>query len=420
MSRAAGLKSRLVVLLLGTAITATACGGGGSAGGSSSGSTRSTATAERSSSPTGASSSAAESPSPGAAAGGSCVSRVLAGMTTAQRVGQLFMSAVSSSGPTATELDVLRRDHVGSVILMGHTTKGADSVKSVTQRVQSTAPKVAGTQVGMLVSADQEGGQIQVLTGPGFSTMPSAVTQGSRPTAQLQQNATQWGRQLKGAGVGLNLAPVVDVVPADQTSVNQPIGVLSREYGHTPATVARQSSAFVRGMGKAGVLTTLKHFPSLGHVRGNTDFSADVTDDVTTVDGEFIQTYRSGIRAGAQFVMIALVSYTKIDPHQLAVFSPKVLRTLLRDKVGFHGVVISDDMGKAVAVQSVPAGQRATGFLSSGGDMVLTVDPSTVHAMTSAVLAKVKSDAAFRKSVDASVRRILAAKAAAGLLNCPS
>jgi beta-N-acetylhexosaminidase len=271
----------------------------------------------------------------------------------------------------------------------------------------------------MLISADQEGGQIQVLAGPGFSTMPSATTQGSWSTAQLQQRATQWGHQLKEAGVNLNLAPVVDVVPADQTSVNQPIGVLSRGYGHTPSAVARQASAFVRGMEKAGELTTLKHFPSLGHVRGNTDFSADVIDDVTRADGDFIEPYRAGIRAGAQFVMVALVTYTNIDPHHLAVFSPTVLRTVLRDNVGFHGVVVSDDMGKAVAVRSVPAGQRATGFLSSGGDLVLTVEPSTVGAMTSAVLAKVQSDSAFRKSVDASVRRVLSAKITAGLLKCP-
>lgn len=416
MPRAAARKSRLVVLLLGTAITATACGGGGD-------SARPSATTRPGSpsSPSGRSSTAATStsPSPGATARSSCVSRVLAGMTTSQRVGQLFVSAVSTSGPTGTELAVLRRNDIGSVILMGHTTTGTARVRAITQRVQSLAQTVAGTRVGLLVSADQEGGQIQVLGGPGFSQMPSAAAQGSWPASQLQQNATEWGRQLKGAGVSLNLAPVVDVVPADQTAVNQPIGVLSRGYGHTVSTVARQSSAFVRGMKKAGELTTLKHFPSLGHVRGNTDFSSNITDNVTRSNGEFIETYRSGIQAGARFVMIALVTYTKIDPHHLAVFSPTVVRTLLRDRIGFGGVVVSDDLGKAVAVRSIPAGQRATGFLSSGGDMVLTVAPPTVDAMTSAVLTKVKTDPAFRKSVDASVRRVLAAKISGGLLTCP-
>ncbi len=286
------------------------------------------------------------------------------------------------------------------------------------QRAQAVAPTVDGTKVGMLVSTDQEGGQVQVLNGPGFSAIPTAVVQGQWPTAQLQQRAAEWGRQLRAAGVTLDLAPVADIVPTGLTSVNQPIGKLSREYGNDPATVARQSTAFVRGLGQAGVLTTLKHFPSLGQVRGNTDFSVNVTDDVTTRNGDYQVPYRSGIDAGVPFVMASLATYSRIDPHHKAVFSSILKRDVLRDTLGFKGVVISDDMGKAVSVQSISPGQRAVGFLSSGGDMVLTVEPSTVNAMTGAVLAKLPKDAAFRADVDASVHRVLDAKVTAGQLNC--
>ncbi|GAA5039552.1 glycoside hydrolase family 3 protein [Actinopolymorpha pittospori] len=347
-----------------------------------------------------------------------CVDQVYSGMSSAQRVGQLIMSAVDTSGVTASDLDLLRRDHVGGVILMGHTNAGAQHVRSLTDRVQSVAPTVAGSRVGLLVSVDQEGGQVQVLNGPGFSEMPAADVQGNWPTAQLQQRAADWGRQLRGAGVNLNLAPVVDVVPPDLVSANHPIGRLSRGYGNDPETVARQSTAFLRGLAQSHVESTLKHFPSLGHVVGNTDFSADVTDDVTTRTGDFVLPYRSGIQAGAGFVMASLATYTRIDPANLSVFSSVLLRDVLRDQLGFEGVVMSDDMGNTVALKSVPPGERATRFLAAGGDMVLTVDPSTVDAMTSAVLSRVSSDASFRAHVDASVHRVLAAKVKAGLLDC--
>ncbi|WP_197681770.1 glycoside hydrolase family 3 N-terminal domain-containing protein [Actinopolymorpha singaporensis] len=347
-----------------------------------------------------------------------CVDRVYAGMSRAQRVGQLIMSAVSTSGVTSSELDVLRRDHVGGVILMGHTYAGANHVRSVTNRTQSVAPTVAGSRVGLLVATDQEGGKVQVLNGPGFSAIPTAVVQGQWLTAQLRQRAAEWGRQLRGAGVNLDLAPVVDVVPPNLVSANHPIGRLSREYGNDPETVARQSSAFVRGLGQSRVESALKHFPSLGHVVGNTDFSADVVDDVTTRSGDFVLPYRSGTQAGAGFVMASLARYTRIDPANLSVFSPVLLRDVLRGQLGFRGVVISDDLGAAVAVHSVSPGKRATRFLSAGGDMVLTVDPSTVDAMTSAVLSRVSSDTSFRAHVDASVHRVLTAKVEAGLLGC--
>lgn len=420
LGRTVTVKLRLGAVLVGAAVAATACGSGG--GGSSHPSSRPPATSRTGTVTPSSTGSASRVASPPGSArpqqAQSCVDRVLNGMSPAQRVGQLIMSAVSASGATTSELDTLRRDRIGSVILMGHTDGGTAAVRSVTDRVQSLAQTASGARVGMLVSADQEGGQIQVLNGPGFSVMPSGVAQGRLPTAQLQQRAAQWGRQLRSAGVTMDLAPVVDIVPPDLVTVNQPIGKLQREYGTDQATVARQSSAFVRGIQQSGVFATLKHFPSLGQVRGNTDFSADVTDDTTVRNGTFLVPYRSGIDAGARFVMASLATYTRIDPQHQSVFSGTLLNGVLRGTLGFKGVVISDDMGKAVAVRSVPAGQRAVRFLSSGGDLVLTVLPSTVHAMASAVLAKRSSDAAFRSRIDASVRRVLDAKADAGLLGC--
>lgn len=418
-----------LVLLLGLALPVTACGGGsaGDPSESPTGAQSPTRTsAEGPPTPTAAPSRPTSRPRPSSSpsrtardAAAECVNRVVAGMTPAQRVGQLFMTAVSTSGISRAESAALRRHRVGSVILVGHSSVGVRHIRAVTDRLRSMAPTVRGAKVGVLAAADQEGGKVQVLKGPGFSDIPSASTQGQWSRSRLERRAAAWGGELRAAGVRLNLAPVADVVPGSVGAENEPIGGLSRQFGDDPTTVALQSSAFVRGLGRAGVLTTVKHFPGLGRVRGNTDFSANVTDSVTSRDDSALAPFRGGIRSGARFAMVSLATYRLIDPAQQAVFSPVVLRGMLRDGLGFDGVAISDDLGNAAAVRAVPPARRATRFLAAGGDMVLTVNPGTVAPMTDAVLSRVRADASFRSGVDASVRRVLAAKQDAGLLPCP-
>jgi beta-N-acetylhexosaminidase len=270
----------------------------------------------------------------------------------------------------------------------------------------------------MIISTDQEGGQVQVLNGPGFSAMPEAVTQGTWSTGTLRADAATWGRQLKAAGVNMNLAPVADTVPKDLVDTNAPIGKLHREYGNDPASVGSHSKAFLQGMQDAGVIATPKHFPGLGRVAGNTDLTANVKDTVTTRDDPYLEPFRTAVKAGAPFVMISSAIYTRIDPAHQAAFSPTVIRGMLRGSLGFQGAVISDDLGQAVAVADLTPAQRALSFLRAGGNMVLTVKPSDIAPMTSAVLSRLPKDAALRKDVDDSVHRVLTAKRNAGLLTC--
>lgn len=348
----------------------------------------------------------------------SCVDRTVNAMSQAQRVGQLFMTSVSTTGMTTAEAAAIRQGKTGSVFLKVHTNAGTAAVRSVANRARALTSPVKGVTVGMLVATDQEGGLVQVLNGPGFSVIPSAARQGTSAPATLQKNAETWGRQLRAAGVTMNLAPVADTVPPALVNVNAPIGKLSREYGTDPATVASHSTAFLRGMARAGVVATAKHFPGLGRVTGNTDTTAGVVDRVTTSTDPFLQPFKSAIDAGVPFVMVSSATYARIDPSRQAVFSPVVLRTLLRGSLGFKGVIISDDLGQAVAVADRTPARRALDFFAAGGNVLLTVQPADIGPMTSAVLARLPQDAALRRNVDDSVRRVLTAKQNAGLLTC--
>ena len=331
-------------------------------------------------------------------------------MSEKQRVGQLLMVDCPTTGVTAATTDAISRYAVGSVILDGTSSAGVQETAVVTRNLQSLAPK--GTK--LFIATDQEGGQVQRLQGPGFTRIVSGVQQGAITPARLEGFARGWGAQLVQAGVNVNLAPVLDTVPAN-FGTNPPIGDLDREYGHTPAVVAPHVAAFVRGMNAGGVETSVKHFPGLGRATGNTDLARNVTDP-TTKRSPYLRPFRAGVDAGSSFVMVSSATYPHIDKTHRACFSRTVIGSMLRGQLGFDGVVVSDDLG-AVALKPLSWGTRATRFIDAGGTMLLTVTTAHVGAMTKAVRSRAAASPAFAAKVKAAVMTVLVAKAQAGLLS---
>jgi beta-N-acetylhexosaminidase len=344
-----------------------------------------------------------------------CVAQVLGGLTLAQRVGQLFLVGVDDdiAGPALTAAE--QAYHFGS-LLLNESAVGTDQLAAQTAAMQQLArPGTDG--VRFFIAANQEGGQVQQLTGPGFATMPSELVQGTWSVSTLRAAAADWGADLRAAGVNLDLAPVMDVVPQGTAASNAPIGALDREFGFNPVTNGEHGTAFIQGMAAAGVTSVAKHFPGLGRVTGNTDFTSDVVDNVTTATDPYLNSFRAAVDAKVPMVMVALATYTRIDPRELAVFSPIVMR-LLRGGLGFGGVIVSDDLGEAAAVQAIAPGTRATDFLTAGGDLITSQDLAPAEQMAAAVLTRAEGSAAFRATVDAAAQRVLTAKQAAGLLPC--
>ena len=349
-----------------------------------------------------------------------CADRLARGLSPAQKAGQLIMVG-AEGGQSTTAVDrVMQDQQVGAVILLGPWS-GASTVSTAGQHWQGQARTASGG-IGALLATDQEGGQVQRLTGAGFTSTPSALTQGSSP-AEVARTATLVGGQLAAAGVTVDLAPVADTVSADFARQNAPIGAYDREFGHDPETVSAAVRAAVGSLQGAGVSATLKHFPGLGRVTGNTDLTATgTTDTVTTADDADLAPFRAGVEVGvevgADLVMVSSALYPKIDPDHRAAFSRAVVTGVLRERLGFRGVVITDDVGAAKAVAAVPVGDRAAQFISAGGDIVLTALPSTVPAMAGAVVARAAADPAFASQVDAAVRRVLDLKVRRGLATC--
>jgi beta-N-acetylhexosaminidase len=347
----------------------------------------------------------------------SCADRTLASLTEAQRIGQLFIIGLIKNRLDAAERGGVAQYHFGSMTFTTRTSVGVAAIRALTDAVQAQATPAATGAVGFFVAANQEGGLIQGLAGPGFDTIPSALTQGTMTPSTLQAKAARWGAQLRAAGVNLNFAPVADVVPPGTDAQNAPIGELQREYGHDPATVSSHVVAFIAGMQAAGIATTAKHFPGLGRVTGHTDFTANVEDTVTTRTDPYLAPFAKAVKAHVPFVMVSLATYERIDPAHLAVFSPTIIGAMLHGDLAFRGVVISDALG-AAAVSSIPPGTRAVDFLSAGGDMIVVNQLAPAIEMAKAIAFHASENPSFRKHIDGAALRVLRAKDAAGLLPC--
>jgi len=363
------------------------------------------------------SASATPAPTPTPTPEVACADRVFSAMTLDQKIGQLFELGLAADRLGPTEINLIQTDHIGSVWFVDRSYAGVAAIHAVAAAVQAQVSSAATANVRFLIAANQEGGLIQAMQGPGFSQIPTAVVQGTWDPALLQSRAAGWAQELRAAGINFNFAPVMDVVPPGTDAQNQPIGALQREYGHDPATAGSHGVAFLTGMRQSGIAVSLKHFPGLGRVTGNTDFTT-ATDTITTASDPYLQSFKQGIAANSDFVMVALARYTQIDPNHLAAFSSVVMRQILRGTMGFNGVIISDDLGDTAAVAAIPPGTRAIDFLSAGGDMIISKTSAPAHAMVLAIRSRAAADVTFRQRVDDAALRILRAKQAWTLLPC--
>ena len=353
---------------------------------------------------------AAASPAPSATATATATDGALAGWSLEEKVGQLMMVGVDAQAPKQSSNEAVDTHHVGNIFIAGRTTAGSQATQKVISSFTSKVGPGTTHATPMLVATDQEGGEVQVLAGSGFSDIPSALDQSAQPRDQLVASARTWGKELADVGVNMNLAPVADLVDIARPASNEPIGRWGREYGHDAATVSSQAGAFAEGMQASKVIPTYKHFPGLGRVKDNTDTSAGVVDSTTTrsADTAVSVIFGAAIAAGAPVIMVSSATYSLIDPSAPAVFSSTIVTDMLRREMGFSGVVITDDVSAAVQVQDVSAGDRAVRAIRAGCDLVLaSADPTVAADMVKSLIATAQSDPAFAARVDESATRVL-------------
>ena len=369
---------------------------------------------------------AAQTPDPLDRAARRWVESALRGMTLDQKIGQLI---TSTSESTFISTDSARFDELaGRVKVLGiggmHLFGGSEPAPSVLLNpaygsVTLGQPLAAASLLNrlqqasalpLLNTADFEAGvgfRIQ-----GATVFPRLMAFGAAGDERLAYEAARvTAVESRALGVHVNFAPIVDV---NNNPRNPVINV--RAFGEDPDVVGRLGAAYVRGLQDAGMIATIKHFP--GH--GDTDVDSHlglptIAHDRARLDRVELPPFRAGMAAGAGAVMSAHVQMPAIDPGEFApaTLSRAALTGLLRGELGFDGLIYTDSMGMDAVSRRLTPGEAAARAVAAGNDIVLHSpdDAAAVEGIRQAVA----SGAIPMAQIDASVRRVLEAKARLGL-----
>ncbi len=257
----------------------------------------------------------------------------------------------------------IRDDGLGGVILFARNIESPAQLRNLT----STLRAAAGDRT-LLIAIDQEGGAVARLNRDnGFPDTPTAARVGRRnDTRYAHEVGAAIAQTLTDAGINLNLAPVVDL---NVNPTNPSIGALDRSFSPNPEVVVAMAGQFMDAHRAQGVLTTLKHFPGLGSATGNTDREfVDITATWTQVE---LEPFRQLIAAGrADLVMIGNALNGQLDLRNPATLSAPT-HNLLRDDLGWDGVVITDDLMAGAIVDNYSADEVLRRSIRAGNDLLL-------------------------------------------------
>jgi beta-N-acetylhexosaminidase len=301
---------------------------------------------------------------------------------------------------------------LGGLILVGWTaddptagtnkTTNVDSpeqIRRLTDGLHDAARRNAGG-APLLIGTDQEYGAVTRIRS-GVVQLPSAMAFGAaRNPAATEAAWKAAGGNLAAIGINVDFAPVADVLGPRGSAV---IG--SRSFGSDPAAVSEQVAAASRGLAAAGVAPALKHFPGHGHTTADSHEQLPVlAQDAAALDRDDLPPFAAGIKAGAGIVMGGHLDVKAIDPGVAATFSSKVLIDLLRGKLGFTGVVVTDAMNMAPAKRYGP-GEAAVRAVLAGNDLILM--PPNLKQARSGLLDALKNGSLPRTRLAEAATRVL-------------
>ena len=262
---------------------------------------------------------------------------------------------------------------------------------------------IASGNIPLLINADFEGGMTYMhpwrLNRGWSEQLPRYVPGGG----------TQFPSQMA-IGVQWTNSPVADV----NSNADNPI-INTRSFGEDPAAVAAMVEAYVRGAQEGGLIATLKHFPGHGDTRQDTHMGLpSLPFDAARLDSVELVPFQAGIAAGAKAVMTAHIALPKIDPSgRPATLSKPVITGILRKKLGFQGIVVTDGMRMQGITDKFSAADAAVDLIEAGGDMIL--GSADIDSAYNGILRAVRDGHISENRIDASVRRVLSAKEAVGL-----
>lgn len=366
-------------------------------------------------------------------AGEAGVEEILAGMTLEEKVGQLFVTyAYGADADTSDPADVaanqeaygvdnaaelVEKYQLGGVIYFdwAGNTGEPHRMAELSNGLQRAALE-RGPEIPLLISIDQEGGPVTRIGEPA-TRFPDAATIGAAGDSSYAYEAARFGgRELRAMGINHNYAPVADV---NVNPANPVIG--ERSFGADPELAAEMTAAQVRGYQSEDVAATAKHFP--GH--GDTDVDSHIGVPVITHTFEEWEEldeppFAAAVEAGVDSVLTGHLVFPELDESRTpATLSEPIITGLLRDRLGYDGVVVTDALDMEGVRESYGDERVPVLALQAGVDLLLQSPQGHFDLQYNAVLEAVAEGELTEERLDESVRRVLALKQERGLFDDP-
>ena len=325
---------------------------------------------------------------------------LLANMSTRDKLAQLLTVGVTDAADARA---VVNNHHVGGIMIGSWTDLSMLSDGSVADIAASANP------LPLAVSVDEEGGRVSRLA-PLIGTQPSPrVLAQTQTPEQVYAIALQRGQAMRGLGITIDFAPVVDVTDAPDDTV---IG--DRSFGADPAAVTDYAGAYARGLRDAGVLPVLKHFPGHGHGSGDSHTGAVTTPPIADLQNADLIPYRTLTTQAPVAVMVGhmqVPGLTGSDPASLSPAAYALLRSGDYGGPGFNGPVFTDDLSSMQAISDrFGVADAALRSLQAGADTALWVTTGEVPAVLDRLEKALAAGELTMSGVDASVLRMASVK----------
>ena len=308
------------------------------------------------------------------------------------------MLCVGLEGPTiSSQLRDLLHRGVSSVILFTRNYESPAQLADLCCQIKSAANRP------IMICVDQEGGRVQRFREP-FTIIPSQRELGSRRDPQhVQRIGRVMARELRAVNIDMNLAPVLDV---DSNPANPVIG--ERSFGRDPQLVATLGCALIEGMQSSGLAACAKHFPGHGDTSIDSHFDLPrVSHSIDRLEHLELVPFRAAINAGVAAVMTSHILFDAIDPARPATMSAAVLDAILRNRMGFNGVVLSDDLEMKAIIDHYGIEQAVVQGAAAGVDLLCVCKVHELqHQAIDALIRATEAGAVPRSRIDQANARL--------------
>lgn len=292
---------------------------------------------------------------------------------------------------------------VGGIVLMGRNVAPPDQARALFGALQAFSP------IPLFIAVDQEGGMVNRFRAPlhefSGNMALGAIAHGAEDLARRQAEAQ--ARELLALGVNWDLAPVLDV---NNNPDNPIIGV--RSYGEDPKRVARLGASAIEGFESVGMMACAKHFPGHGDTAADSHLALPrVPGDRARLEAVELVPFRAAIEAGVSAMMTTHIVFPTLDSERPATLSPAILTGLLRQEMGFAGLIVTDCLEMDAIRKTVGTARAAVESLRAGADMVLICHTlSTQRASVAAIKNAVETGELSEERLNEAAERVLAAK----------